>query len=728
MNKLSSPQKKVLRFLLRFIAWDERDNFADYMENVFGEHLQAKGHAAARLWFWGQIIRSLPGLIKKSIEGNIVMLRNYLKTALRKMMRHKGYSFINIAGLAVGIACTMIIFLWMRDEVSYDRFHTKADRIYRVVFSTSEDGRPTNANGSFGVGPALKKDFSEVSETARLRKMEQGGKRYVGYRDNKYYETGFFFAEPSFLTVFDFPLAKGDPATALLNPNAIVLTEETAEKYFGTEDPMGKMIEADPYNDGELFLFQVTGIAQNVPRNSHVHFNFLASYSSLRENTDVFTGFYQHYTYILLNKTSAAETLEPKLIEFLHRNWESDPWYTLCLQPLLDIHLHSNLKSEIEANGNILYVYLFMAIALFVLVIACINFMNLTTARAIKRSREVGIRKVVGAGKGQLVRQFLGESLFFSLISALTALLFIAAALPLFDRLTGKDFDLLSLLNPPFIFGTLGLILFVGFVSGMYPAFVLSSIHPAVSLKSRIGSSAFGILLRKGLVIFQFALAIGIISATLIVQKQMHFIQSSNLGFDKDQILAIPLNKDLRRNYEAVRSELLKYPGIENTTTSSYVPTRGSSHFSFRFEGSEDELSQVVYFVDRDFIETYGIKLMAGENIQSSRTEDGAIKMLVSELSTKEAGYAFPSEAVGKNFTIDETRGYIAGVVNDVTLYSLHRQPYSISYIISPIERHNFLSLRVSPKNLSETLAVLQTTWQRMIPAYPLDYFFLDES
>ena len=241
------------------------------------------------------------------------------------MKKHKGYSFINIAGLAVGIACTIFILLWVQDELSFDRFHENADRIYRVVASTSDDGVPTNANGSFGVGPALKKDFPEVIETVRIRKMGQNVKRYVGYKDKKFYESRFFFSEPTIFTFFNFPLVKGDSTAALNEPNSIVLTEEMAKKYFGNEDPIGKIIEADPYNDGELMLFRITGIAKNVPRNSHFHFDFLASYSSQNDDTDNISDFYQHFTYVLLNSKTSVESLDNKLLDFLHRNWKEDP-------------------------------------------------------------------------------------------------------------------------------------------------------------------------------------------------------------------------------------------------------------------------------------------------------------------------------------------------------------------------------------------------------------------
>jgi putative ABC transport system permease protein len=720
---------KLAKFLLKILSSKEKDYaYLGDIEELFKDHANRQGLGRSRRWYWWEILKSIPKFIRESIRWRLTMLENYLKITLRNMKRHKGYSFINLAGLTVGIACAVFILLWVRDEQSYDRFHDKADRIYRVVSSTSDDGSPTNANGAFGVAPALKREFPEVIETVRIRKIEGGGKKYVGYRDKKYYEPRFFFSEPSIFTVFNFPLIKGDPATALDDPYSIVLTEETAKRYFGNEDPMGKTMEADPYNDGELMLFRITGIAENVPSNSHFHFDFLASYSSLRENTDEFNGFYQHFTYLLLSDKSAAESLNNKLLGFLHKNWRKDPWFTLGLQPLLDIRLHSRLKSEIEPTGNILYVYVFTAIAFFVLLIACINFMNLTSARAIKRGKEVGIRKVVGAQKNQLVRQFLGESFLLSIFASAGAVALVATTMPLFNRLTDKGITLSSLVNPMFILGIAAIALAVGLFSGIYPAFFLSAFRPIHSLQSRTGSSFSGTVLRKGLVIFQFALSIGIVFGTLVVLKQMKHIRSQNLGYDKEQIMVIPLSKELRQNYEGFRNELLNDAGIENTTTSSYVPTRGSAHLSFRFEGTDELISQVFYLVDKEFVSTYGLKISAGSNIRLPLSTDGTSEFLVSELTTQQAGYSSSQEAVGKGVTFEEYKGQIVGVVKDVNLYSLHIEPYSISYMITPIRTHRYLSIRINPQNISKTIAHIRNVWQKMVPYYPLDYFFLDES
>ena len=720
---------RLAKFLLRLLSSREKDEgYQGDIEELFYARMESRGLWRSSCWYWWEIVKSIPGFVREFMRWRLVMVGNYLKIVLRNMKRQKAYTFINIVGLVVGIACTILIFLWVQDELSSDLFHEKAERIYRVVYSTSDDEVPTNANGSFGVGPALKRDFPEVLETVRIRKMGQGVKRYVGYKEKKYYESRFFFAEPALLTVFDFPLIDGDPATALDEPNSIVLTEEAAKKYFGEENPLGKTIEADPYNDGELMLFQVTGIARNVPPQSHIHFDFLASYSSLKEDTESFDGFYQNFTYALLSDASSVDSLNRKLLDFLQRNWQKDPWYTISLQSLLDIHLHSRLKSEIEPTGSILYVYIFTAIALLVLVIACINFMNLSTARAAKRSKEVGIRKVVGARKNQLVNQFIGESVYLSVFSALAAILVVIFVLPQFNRLTSKSISLGLLTNPWFILGAVVLALAVGFISGIYPAFFLSEFQPINSLTSRKAQRSSATTLRKALVIFQFALSIGIIFATLIVHKQMEYIQSRNLGYDKDQIVVIPLNKELRQNYEAFRNELLKNPGIENAATSGLVPTRGSMHFSFRFQGMEDSLSQVVYFIDKEFIDTYGLEILAGNNIRRLASNTKFLELLVSELTTKEAGYTSLREAVGKSFTLDEDKGQIVGVVNDITIYSLHREPYSISYLVTPIGNHNYLSIRMHSQKISDSISYIQKVWQKMIPSYPLDYFFLDAS
>jgi putative ABC transport system permease protein len=378
--------------------------------------------------------------------------------------------------------------------------------------------------------------------------------------------------------------------------------------------------------------------------------------------------------------------------------------------------------------GNRLYVYIFSAIALAVLLIACINFMNLATARSTKRAKEVGIRKSVGAPRSQLVRQFLGESLSTSAISTAGAFLLIASALPWFNRLTGKDLTPSSLADPSFLLAAAVVALAVGVVSGIYPAFFLSAFEPVQALKSGAGQKASGAALRRALVVFQFALSIGIICSTLVIRDQMKYIRSRDLGFDRDQILVISLNGDVRRNYESFRNELLKSPGIENAATSTFVPTGGSAHYTMNFEGGEQNLTQVVLMVDKEFVATYGIKLVAGRTIERPASKDGPWELLISEQSAREAGCAAPQDAIGKRVDIEGQGGQVVGVVKDINLYSLHTPAYPIVYIVTPVARHNYLSVRIKTRNVPETLAHIQKAWRAMVPSYPLDEMFLDAS
>ncbi len=680
----------------------------------------AYGHARSthpgRRFPW-RTVRFSPGLFWSSV-----------RVALRRLRLQKTYSLINIGGMALGLACTLMIFIWVRDELGYDRFHSKADRIYRVILSTDDDGQPTNANGSYGLGPALKKDFPEIEETVRVRKMEQNPKRYVGYKDRKFYEPRLFFTEPSLLTVFDFPLVRGDAATALRDPDSIVLTEDMAAKYFGDDDPIGKVLEADPYNDGTVMLFRVTGVARNVPRQSHFHFDFLASYSGLREDTTRLSGMNQHYTYVLLRPGASAGAMAPRFLDFLKRNWQENPWYTISLQPLLAIHLRSGLRSELEPTGDIMDVYVFSAIALAVLLIACINFMNLATARSAKRAKEVGIRKAVGAPRSQIVRQFLGESLATSAVATAGAFLVVAAVLPWFNRLTAKGLTAGSLAEPAVLLAAAAIAIAVGLVSGAYPALFLSAFRPVQTLRAQAGPKASGALLRRALVVFQFALSIGIICATMVIRDQMTYIRSRDLGFDRDQILAVPLNKEVRGSYDAFRQKLLSDPGVENVATSAFVPAGGSAHYNLNFEGGTQGITQVVYMVDKEFIPTYGLTLLAGRTTERPLSADGPNDFLISESSVREAGYASPQEALGKTVDLEGTPGTVVGIVEDIYLYSFHRPPYAIVYIIRPVARLNYLSIRIGTRNVPATLAHIRKVWSAMSPSYPLDYAFLDES
>ncbi|MFC2133183.1 ABC transporter permease [Bacteroidota bacterium] len=727
MSEIHPP--KIARLIVKFFSRrDNNQSLLHSFDEEFYEIAEGTGKFQACIWYWVQIIKSIPRFIKSSIYWGVIMFKSYLITAIRNIKKNKGYSFINISGLAIGIACCLLITMFIQDELSYDTFHKNADHVFRAVTSAPPGELPTNANGTLGIGPGFTNEFSEITDFVRLRKMGNGAKRYVGYGDKKFYEEWFFFADSSFFKIFTFPLLKGDPATALKHPNSIVITEEMAKKYFGSEDPMGKIMETDPYNSGEMMLFTVTAIAKNVPPNSHFHFDFLVTYNNLREDLSNLSSFMQNYTYFLLKNPESVKSLEAEFLPYLKRNWREDPWYTVHLQPLLDIRLHSNLNSEIQPVGDINDIYIFSIIALLVLIIASINFMNLSTARSAIRAKEVGLRKVVGAGRKQIVYQFLGESIIISFIGGLVSIILILLLLPVFNQIADKQFTIQMLAVPSIINGIIGIVLFIGFVSGSYVAFVLSSFKPVNTLKGVLKTSGSGKFVRKGLVVFQFVLSIVIIFSTLTVNKQMLFIKEQNAGYKKNEIMVIPLNKDLRQNYDAIRNELINFSGIHNTTTSSYVPTRGSAHHGITFEGMNDYIIQVVYHIDKEFLDTYDIKLVAGRNITHSIFDEGVAEFLISTETLKEAGYSTPEEALGKRIEYQINNGSIQGVVNNINIYSLHERSMAIVYYVSPIENHQFLSIRLKGGTIPATIDYIKSVWNELVPNYPLDYFFLDES
>lgn len=657
------------------------------------------------------------------------MLKNYIKIAIRNLTRNKGFTAINIGGFAIGLACCLLIYVFIRDELSYDQFHKNADQIYRVIYSTSDDGIPTNANGSFAVGPAMKNDFPEVLEFTRLRKSGQiGTKSLVRYQDVSFYEEHFFFADSTVFDLFSFSLVQGDPETVLNRPNTAVITVETAQKYFGSENPVGKTIEVDPFGDGNLIEFEITGILEKTPTNSHVHFDFLASIYSTGDNLEQFSGFQQVYTYLLLQEGTSEVALEAKLLDFLHRNWTDEPWYTIQLQPMLDIHLRSHLRSEIESNGNIRYIQIFGIIAIFVLIIASINFMNLMTARSVNRAKEVGLRKTAGAARSQLIRQFLTESVLLSLVSGALALLLVDLFTPVFNNIAGKEINPIATFGAGSLFGFLGIVVITGLLAGMYPAFVLSRFKPAETLKGSYKNSGSGSVLRKSLVVFQFAISMALIAATGIVYSQLNYIQEKDLGYADDQIMVLRLNDDVRSQYQSLRSRLLQHSGIVNTTTSSLVPTMGSSHNGFRIDGIDQAPSFAHYYVDKEFVKTYDLNILAGEDVERDVLGEEGGDFLFSEEAVNELGLENNEDIVGRNVEHFEAKGRITGVVNDIHVYSFRENVYASVYLITPNQYHKYLSIRVNPANISNTIEYTREIWAEMFPGYPFDYFFLDES
>jgi len=660
------------------------------------------------------------------------MFKNYLKIALRILKRYKVYSFINISGLAIGLACCLLILLYVRYERSYDRYHENADHIYRVVEELDFFGNKSHmAVTPAPFAPAMKNEFPEAKDAVRFMKGNfSEGKVLVTHGTDSYYEDKLYFADNSVFEIFTFPLFKGDPKNALKEPFTVVISQEKARKYFGDEDPMGKILTLnDQYSQSD---FTVKGVLKDIPKNSHFRFDFLASFATMEKRFPEWVqNWFNHmyYTYLLLDENSSPEALEGKFAALIkkHTGEQAGDALKPHLQPLTSIHLYSHLESEIEANSDAVYVYIFAAVALFILMIACINFMNLATARSTYRTREVGMRKVVGARRSQLVRQFLGESILFSFIALPLAVVMMELLLPAFRAFTDRDLGFNYLNNWPILFILIGITLVVGLISGIYPALFLSAFKPIKVLKGKLSSGSRSTLLRRGLIIFQFAVSIILIIATGIILSQVRYIRTTKLGFNKDQVLVLNIkDKELRTKYEVIKAELSKNPSVLNVTASSGIPGRISHNWYFSTEGLQEKKekpSMWVMMVDHDFIKTLGMEIVEGRDFSRSFTTDDKDAIILNEFAVKKYGWRSP---LGRNIKTENKDGYVIGVVKDFHFKSFYQQIEPVMIYISPAY-FEFMSVRVAADKIPETIAFLKTEWKELAPNRPLDYFFLDD-
>lgn len=737
-QKIESMKKlhrslKLLEFLLKnIIPFEDQENLTGDFEEMFERLSHQSGKPRALLWYVFQILRLIPTYFRNYINWSISMIKNYLKIALRSIKKYKAYSFINILGLAIGISCCLLILLFVQDELSYDRYHEKADSIYRLVDSLDVDHPRSRhyALSSAPFAPALKNEFPEVEDAVRLF---SGRSRMMAYQEKKYYEYGLFFADSSLFGIFTFPLKKGNPDTALDAPHTIVISESTALKYFGREEPMNKTLKIDDQD------YLVTGVMEDMPRNSHFHADMFGSMKTLEQIPGVQERYFQSwarhefYTYLLLREGSSAEDLEAKLPGFIDKHAAAQIKTILGstlsshLQPLKSIHLRSNLQHEISPTGDIKYVYIFSVIAVFILLIACVNFMNLATARSASRSKEVGMRKVVGATRSQLIKQFLGESLLFTLFAMFLALIFVKAALPYFNALTGKDLDVRYLDNFVLLGSILFILIFVGIISGSYPSFFISRYQPANVLK---GSSSVGpgkSLMRKGLVILQFSISIVLISATVIVMDQLDFLRNRKLGFDKEHVVIVPIRTNaVRENAEGIKADLKQYPDILSATISIGVPggiIAGDAIQLITEEGKRTITVKMIY-TDHDYIKTMGMEIVEGRDFSREMSTDATEAFIINQAAVRQLQLKNPLET---QFEWDDKKGTVIGVVKDFQFESLKDE-------ITPLVIHIFtastrvFAFRIRPDNVPATLAFIENRWQQLDPAHPFTYTFLDES
>ncbi|MBN1272931.1 MAG: ABC transporter permease [Candidatus Aminicenantes bacterium] len=725
LKNLGRSEKKAFEEAVRAIGEAEAIGAEYYKTNT--RHLN--GQAPWRKSRW------LPPLIS-----------NYLKIGLRKIKRQKTYSLINMAGLAVGLACCAVIILYVTGELSYDQYHKDADRIYRVsthMINTVGEFRFTTSPGP--LGPELKASYPQVELAVRLvPPFENADHVLVTQGEKRFFEKRVWFADNEIFQLFSIPFIRGNPQTALIHPNTVVITEEMAEKYFGEEAPMGKMLRIEiDYDTGntELQDYEVQGVLKNAPANTHLKYDMFLSMETMRNNQPLFeenwTDFHAKYTYVKLAAGTNAAEFEKRIereaqIFLKHRKMEL---YEFFLQSVTQIHMHSHYQREIDPPGNWTYVTIYSIIALLILLIGCMNFINLSAALSTTRTREVGLRKVIGALRRQLVAQFLGESFLITFLALILAAGLIFFLLIPFNRMAGTALTLSGLTQPLVLLSLLGLLLFVAIGAGSYPAFILTNFSPISVIQGKWASVSRGARVQKILVIGQFAISVFLVICTLIVFKQLHFMKGRALGIDLEQKIVLRVKSNLnhfRRDYEAVKNDFLQHPSITGATVSSSVPgekTTGGYYLTSKAEDFNNAARLKILTVDYDFIPEYDIKMAAGRAFQKSFGNDENSAYVINLAGVKELGLASPEEALGKRFMAHYHRltKTIVGVTENFHYRGMQE---IVEPLILDIENSlfNTITLSIRIENMNQLMSFIKDKWDKHFPGVPFEYTFLDES
>lgn len=709
-SRVQLPPLELL-FLRALLPGSDFEYLIGFYEQGFQDQLE-RSPLRARFWLWKQILKAAPALIRSSIRGEKIMLWNYLKTAVRNILRHKGYSAINIAGLAIGLACCLLIFIWVRHEWSYDRYHENAENIHQVVIKWPEGSRMRWARVTPPpLAGELRHDFPEVKNAVVFKTQD----RILVEYENKAYSETIGFSEPALFEIFTIPLAVGNPETVLSDPASVIISEKTARKYFGTEDPLGKSLTIH-----DKLILKVSAVMQDIPENSVLHCPILISFEQHKHWAEPLMswGHYAYSTFVQLDEEADPGDLNAKLHAYMKEKGDADDIF-LSLQALTRIHLYA-----LEGGGPILYVYIFTAVAAFILLIACINFMNLATARSATRMREIGIRKVVGADRKKLILQFLGESIFMALVAFALALLLAALLLnplrKLADIPAGQQ-----MLQPGILPLFLGLAVLTGVMAGCYPALFLSSFRPANILrgKQRSGSPLF----RKVLVVLQFTISIVLLICMLLVSGQIDYLGKKPLGFSREHIVYFPLNSDLERQYLPLQQELLRIPGVVNLSgTSNYIGQRSKwSSETNDWEGKDPERNLNLYMisVDPSFAETFEIEIAEGRFFSKEFSNDGQ-NFILNETAVKATGLESP---LGKEFQVFNIKGTIIGVVKDFHFRSLHMDVQPLLLAWQP-DWHDYMAVKIAGDDTPATVTAIENVFKRLSPKFPFEFHFLDET
>ena len=711
-------------FLLKSLtAHHHRYNPAGDIEEEYELIRNDRGRSRACLWYWEQILVAVFKHACLTCYWRIAMFKNYFKIAVRNLKKQKGYAFINITGLAIGMACCILILLWVQDELSYDRFHDNLDSIYRIVCERQTE----NSMYRFAVTPApiaaaFKKDFPEIEKATMLG--FHGGFN-VKYDNEIFRESRYRFVDTDFFDIFSFPLLRGNPQTVFSNPYSVVITEAMAKKYFNDEDPIGKTLIID----GQ-FEVTVTGIIQNAPPNSTLRFHFISPFQILmkeyadpgdEEDWDHFS----HATFVKISKNSSFQALNEKITDYKKEHIDPESDITFFLQPFDRIHLHSGYVYDgFGGKGNIQYVYLFSVLAMLILFIACINFINLMTARASGRSKEVGLRKVVGAFRSDIVRQFYGETVLLSILAFFLAFLLVGLALPQFNTLARKELTFGIIGNLNILAGLAGIVVLTGIVSGSYPAVYLSGFQPSHILKDKVHSRSKGFWLRKILVVSQFSLSIMLIIAATVLSKQLQYIRSMDLGYDRDQLISIPIPASIHQRFETIKAEMLRIPGIVKAAgSSSPIPWKESRISGLAWEGSEEDndVRFNIDFVEADYLDALQLELTAGNNFTKQMPGDRT-RFILNQEAIRQMGLDDP---VGKRFELQDP-GQIVGIVKDYIFDSFRNPIEPLLLVYAPSELR-YVHIKMRPENMGGTLTSIENTWKRINPDVPFQYDFVDD-
>jgi putative ABC transport system permease protein len=660
------------------------------------------------------------------------MFKNYLKIAFRNFRKNKTSSAINIFGLTIGVTSCLLIALYIQHEVSYDNFEKKGNRIARVIMEYSFDGSPESNKGNYTsvrVASVFKRTFPEVESAIKMTEYS----RVVSYKDKLIDEKNFMYADSTFFDFFSFKLLKGNVHTVLSSPYDVVLTESTAKKYFGDEDPIGKALKVG--NDSNLY--QVTGIIQDCPSNSQIKFDFLASFSSLGITADYEKTYWDanYTTYLLLKNENSISSLQNKLPAFMKKEMTGQgATVNFYLEPFDKIHLHS-FYGGFEPNNSITYIYILAAVALLILIIACSTYINLSTARSIERAKEVGVRKVIGAEKKQLFWQFIGESALLCFLAVILSLLIAVLILPYFNQLSQKELHASSLFSLPFIFFSFGIAACVSLVAGSYPALILTGFQPVKVLKGSFKNASSGQWLRKSLIVFQFAISVFLIVSTFIMQKQLYYVQHKKLGYDRDHVLVLPVSSSMLTRMDLIKQEFKQDPSVLSISRCHRSPVEGGGGYNMRSEimPENQQIAVIANPADEDFIATTGLQLIAGTSFTAQDVKDAddtdrkkiIFHFVLNETAAKQLGWT-PQEAIGKKmFLGDDRPGYVKGVVRDFNFQSLH-DPIK-GYILFPEHWSRELLVKLSGQNLPQTISFLESKWKTLVPDRPFEYRFLDE-